>query len=256
MALRLVRYVRSAVAAIVLPAVASAVCGVRAFAALQDVLTAPGPRMNISAVQVRNLPEIQATEASMTPIELSMLDSLAARRNDPDRLSELVDVLLRYVGADAWDDSFRARVFSVLITSEQDPQAFLAPHEFLASLNGVLDTLHIRPVFDLSDSGLFQTRTALTRTMPHFFSNPSTTVGLRPIERLYLLHLIWENGTLTKEEKYPPVKGTITTVIFANGRRSQYIGLRDKHLRQTPEADLRKAFNQLCLLLASPAEVQ
>ncbi len=159
------------------------------------------------------------------------------------------------VGADGWDSEFRTRLYDVLIASEADPEASMPSPEFLASLHNLLAGLHLLEAVRLPDSDLLLARAALAYTMPHFFSDPSRTLNLRPAERLYLLHLIWENGTLGRETETAPIRPGSTSVIFSNNRRSEYLGLRDKILSRMTDADLQNAINHLCNLLAGPAKL-
>lgn len=193
-------------------------------------------------------------EVTVTSVKLSLLDALAARSADPAGRSDFVDALLNYVGADEVNGKLRPNLRQKLIAGETawsvDKRSSVGSEEFLSSVQDVVGELHIQSVFNLSESDLFLARKSLAKVMPHFFSDPSEGKGLRPAERLFLMRLIWLNGTLAKEEGLPTSQVSYTTVIFSNGRRSQYLGLRNSSLDQMPEATLQHAFNELIDLLA------
>jgi hypothetical protein len=187
------------------------------------------------------------TEVSMNFSALSSLDILASQMNDPGGLQRFVDALLNFVGP---DDLLIGDLRKALLKGESLRLAheggLMDSHEFLGAVQRMVAELGMEDIFNISDEDLFRARKALSKTMPHFFSAPEAQTNLRASERFYLLYLLWSNGTLGKDDRLTPEQMSGTIAVASNGRRSEYLGKRNMHLRGMSQTILQNTFTDVC----------
>jgi hypothetical protein len=192
----------------------------------------------------------QAGTNAMKNDVLSTLNSVAANSATSDGMEKFTDSLLDSIDANLWDQRARQQVRNLLLSDGLAPDADMQTNQFLGSTTAILERLNIKQLFTLSASDLFAARNALAKAMPNFFRDPTTHPGLLPAERVYLLYLLWIKGTWASTTKLPSASyGSGSRTVVTSGIVT-FVGMRDKTLSAKSEAEIRKAFDELCALVA------